>query len=478
MTRRDREYQEWLKRSSQRHSYTNRRNTGKNNYLRLIILFLVVAVAVISTANLSSFFGEYGNSLEFLTKEFVTEIDEPVVYTPTADINNDNYQAIDAVGKTIKYSGDSTDELAQLLADNASTEIEKARIIYTWITHNIDYNVAALDELFKNNVYPDVTTKAVLSYRATICSGYANLYQQLAEKMGLKSVIVIGYAQAGDYIVGVDDRVNHAWNAVKIDGDWYLLDATWGSGTVNNDRFEAKFNPFYFAPKPEEFIYTHYPLENQWQLLSNTYSRSQFDQLPDVAPELFKNGIELVSHKGSQISADDRLAVVLKAQRDIVAIANLERDKQPVEGNYTLVQRQGENIMVNVTFPQAGDYQLNIFAKPQDGNNSYPLVVSYDVSVTGSSPQMPKIFKNFIENNGYIESPLEGSLVTQNSAYFKIKVDNAIDVQVVDQVTKKWHKLDRYGNVFAGNVPVKYSPVVVLAKFERGNRYWALVEYK
>ena len=40
----------------------------------------MVAVAVISTANLSSFFGEYGNSLEFLTKEFVTEIDEPVLW--------------------------------------------------------------------------------------------------------------------------------------------------------------------------------------------------------------------------------------------------------------------------------------------------------------------------------------------------------------------------------------------------------------
>lgn len=77
------------------------------------------------------------------------------------------------------------EELSQILSKYAKTEADKARIIYTWITYNISYDVGALNDLFNNNIYPDVRTEIVLNTRSTICSGYANLYQQLA-KNGLK----------------------------------------------------------------------------------------------------------------------------------------------------------------------------------------------------------------------------------------------------------------------------------------------------
>ena len=73
---------------------------------------------------------------------------------------------------------------------------------------------------------------------------------------------------------------------------------------------------------------------------------------------------------------------------------------------------------------------------------------------------------------------MKSSLDNTSYVYFRIKVDNASDVQVVNQITKQWYPLDRFGSFFAGNVPVNSAPVVVLAKFDRGNRYWALVEYK
>ena len=70
----------------------------------------------------------------------------------------------------------------------------------------------------------------VLKNRFAVCSGYANLYQALGEKMGLKSAVVIGYAKGLGYLVGNASDANHAWNAVRINNSWYLIDATWGAG--------------------------------------------------------------------------------------------------------------------------------------------------------------------------------------------------------------------------------------------------------
>ncbi len=142
--------------------------------------------------------------------------------------------------------------------------------------------------------------------------------------MGLKSIIVLGYAKSGDYIVGNDSRVNHAWNAVEIDGNWHLMDPTWGAGIVKDKAFIANFNSFYFATKPEEFIYTHFPEDKKWQLLTNIYSRSQFDNLPSTSADLFKNDIKLVSHQSDKIAVDNSVMITLQAPEDIIAIANIK----------------------------------------------------------------------------------------------------------------------------------------------------------
>jgi transglutaminase/protease-like cytokinesis protein 3 len=476
----EREYREWQRRNRKK-LQANRRKSSSSSILLALIALLSVGFTIKSNPDWLSLFSLANNSLKSLTQEFVTEIDEPIVYSANSNFENVNFQRIDQIAQSINYDGDSTTELAEILSVHANTDLEKARIIYSWITHHIIYDLNALDNLFQNDIYPDISSQNVLKNKATICSGYANLYQQLAEKMGLKSVIILGYAKGVDYAVGNDNRVNHAWNGVKIDGNWYLMDPTWGAGIVNEGVFIAGFNPFYFATPPQEFIYSHFPENPHWQLLDVAYSRSQFDNLPEVSADLFKHEIKLISNRSKQIYVDHRLAVTLQAPSNIMAIANINVEGKPIQGNYTLVQRQGENIIVNATFPQKGNYQLDIFAKPknQNSNNLFPLIVSYDVSVNSSSQQMPKTFANFYENNAYLESPLQADLINGQNTYFRIKVDNATDVQIMDQVTNKWQKLDRYGsNIFAGNINAGSGNLTVFAKFDHGSRYWALLEYK
>lgn len=393
-------------------------------------------------------------------------------------LSQQDFSHIDTIAKSIIYEGDSVDELSGILSQYAKTPAEKARIIYTWIAHNIKYDVSALSAL-KDGQLPDVTVENVLRQRATICSGYANLYQELAEKMGLKSVIVEGYARGADFgILPSASQVNHGWNAVEIDGNWYLIDVTWGAGNVKNGVFYPEFEPFYFAPPPSQLIYTHFPQDSQWQLLDNPISRNEFDSLPRVYPPFFKHNIQLVSHPYDKIKAGNSVAVVLKTPENVDVIATVKSEENPVEGNYILVQKEGENTVVNVSFPGEGQYRLDIFAKEKDeGNNYYPLAVTYQVSASGKGEEFPEVYKHFREYNGYLESPLTGKLNKNQNYYFRLKIDKATEVKVLNQATNQWHDLTAYGNIFAGNVNVGDGHVVVYAKFPHDSRYWGLLKY-
>ncbi|WP_342597324.1 hypothetical protein VKI21_01520 [Cyanobacterium aponinum UTEX 3222] len=37
--------------------------------------------------------------------------------------------------------------------------------------------------------------------------------------------------------------------------------------------------------------------------------------------------------------------------------------------------------------------------------------------------------------------------------------------------------MERYGNVFAGNINVGNGDIIIYAKFPQDSRYWALLEY-
>lgn len=80
------------------------------------------------------------------------------------------------------------------------------------------------------------------------------------------------------------------------------MDSTWGAGFVNSDKqFEFKFEEFFFAPEPEQLIYTHFPEIPQWQLLPKALSREEFEELIPVHPFFFTRNIQLVSHNKAKI---------------------------------------------------------------------------------------------------------------------------------------------------------------------------------
>lgn len=157
--------------------------------------------------------------------------------------------------------------LAHYLGGNGKfNEREKARSIYTWITHKIRYNQSIIEQNLLGTPENARMQQAdqVLANRKGVCEGYANLYKALAKEMGLNTFTVSGKCRTQD---GQIPELDHAWIAIRINEDWLLSDPTWGAG--HYDSKSGKIIPprdDYFLVAPSTMIRDHYPHDPVWQL--------------------------------------------------------------------------------------------------------------------------------------------------------------------------------------------------------------------
>ena len=158
----------------------------------------------------------------------------------------------------------SVDWLAHQLTSPFPSATDKARVIFTWLHHNIEYDVVSF---FNDRVRP-ATTQSTLASGLAVCEGYAGLFCALAARAGLQCVVIGGHGKGYGFApLTAGSRVppysaGHAWNAVKIDGGaWKLVDACWGAGAVNgpSEPYVKLFSPAHFTMTNVEFGLRHFP---------------------------------------------------------------------------------------------------------------------------------------------------------------------------------------------------------------------------
>ena len=141
---------------------------------------------------------------------------------------------------------------------------DKARALFTWLHHNIDYNTAAL---YSNNLKASTPASTIASGLA-VCEGYAGLFAALATSAGLEAIVVGGHGKGVGYEAPAPGAAlppfagNHAWNAVRIDGGvWKLIDTCWGAGHIEGwgQPYKRSFHPEQFTNDNDEFGRSHYP---------------------------------------------------------------------------------------------------------------------------------------------------------------------------------------------------------------------------
>lgn len=132
--------------------------------------------------------------------------------------------------------------LANQITKGATTDMQKSRAIYDWITHNISYDydmVLYNSSEMDSGMYQSNTVFKVLQVKAAQCFGYSLLNATLHRAVGIPAKLVGSTLRPG----------LHEWNEIKIDGNWIIEDTTWGAS--------EDLREIYFNPTPEEFAKTH-----------------------------------------------------------------------------------------------------------------------------------------------------------------------------------------------------------------------------
>ena len=128
--------------------------------------------------------------------------------------------------------------IEEIITDDM-TELEKEFAINQYLCDTAEYDMGALENAEENDFvevdeeFNDAFTPyGVLLNKKGVCSSYAGAFKLLAEEAGLECIVVTGYLE-GD--------LPHAWNKVKVDGEWNIVDST------NNDN-ELIFNALLNLP--------------------------------------------------------------------------------------------------------------------------------------------------------------------------------------------------------------------------------------
>ncbi len=160
-------------------------------------------------------------------------------------------------------------DIANYINDRNFFDEEKLKIIFNWITENIEYNINQKHDFELEHM---ISIDRTFLSRKGVCYDYVELFNALASMVNIKSHLIYGYTKQH----GLVDSNIHAWCAAQIDSRWYLFDPTWGAGLIRNSKYIKMTNYRFFKIAPEELIKSHMPFDPQWQLLDYPITHEDF----------------------------------------------------------------------------------------------------------------------------------------------------------------------------------------------------------
>lgn len=369
------------------------------------------------------------------------------------------------------------DRLADYFLQAAETDEEKARMIYRWMTDRIAYDT---DAFFMGSI-SNTEAMEVLRFRKAVCSGYAVLFQELAEAMDLEVRIITGHSKG----YGFDPRKvstladNHAWIAARINGNWELIDPTWGAGHIPADSrdFVKQFSGFYFMADPKKIIYTHFPSDPQWQLLDEPVDSDTYLNMPQITTLFYQIGMDLRDNNELFLEANGDISLEFGLPEEVSVTAVLRHlDSGEQERVFMRYVQQELEMLANLG--KTGDYSLDIFARQTDEpGDTYHLVVGYLVQnqTISESKRYPEILAYYGMTRANLQSPMYYDLKNTDTYTFSISIPDASEVYLVDG--DQWLEM----NYVEGFYELKHQPdsteIMIVAKIRNRDNYGILVSY-
>ena len=190
------------------------------------------------------------------------------------------YAEVDAHSQGVKLSKDYKQATRELISPYTDQE-SKVRAIFSWLANNLEYDNRQKKKITKKHKKGGQKIKAkseeefkakllekeqeamnrTLRKKKGVCQDFSWLFDAMCFEAGIESEFITGHGRTSPEQVGrIPKGLGHAWNAAKIDDEWHLFDVTWSTD------MEKGGNGF-FMMAPTEFIKSHFPEEEKWQLL-------------------------------------------------------------------------------------------------------------------------------------------------------------------------------------------------------------------
>lgn len=248
----------------------------------------------------------------------------------------------------------SIESVAQYIASQEKDPMLRIKALHDYVADRIAYDAP---NYFAGN-YPPQDAETVFQRRVAVCAGYAKLLEALGQAIGEDIVYVTGDSRSSTSDL---EGQSHAWNAAKINGQWYLIDATWNSGSVDRaSGFKKGYKTDYLFPPAEVMGISHFPEDQAWQLRSQPISRGEFLRQPMMRARFFADGMDLVSPTRSQTDTNGSAVINLKNPNRRWLLTSY------VPKGSSQAERCGEGAtqgpQITCPLPGSGSYEVQLFS--------------------------------------------------------------------------------------------------------------------
>lgn len=126
------------------------------------------------------------------------------------------------------------------------TELERVIVIHDYIVKSAEY--AQGQYLINKNDKDIYNVYGLLMNNIAVCQGYADTFKMMLDLLKIENYVVQGIAA---YPNGLQE---HAWNLVKLDGEYYHIDSTWND-PIGNQKDKSSYK--YFLMNDEDIRKDH-----------------------------------------------------------------------------------------------------------------------------------------------------------------------------------------------------------------------------
>ena len=192
---------------------------GSNNLVEFIAAHMIQGTTAIDMTEMLDFWGR--SAIDDAAYEAMYQNGDSLalaVYLDPDGVLHVRYNETDRVQE-------SRDEAARVVAEvinEGMSDREKVTALNNYLVRTVEYDYAAYEAANEGANWLEYSAwdiSGALLDGTAVCQGYAMAFDVLAGLAGVESVVVTGYVhEVGEL---------HAWNKVKVDGEWLALDPTW-----------------------------------------------------------------------------------------------------------------------------------------------------------------------------------------------------------------------------------------------------------